>query len=491
MLIEILRYGRYYLEALIARPLVFLVPMLLTLAAGSYYIYSLKPNYYSEAFLLLEFQQMPTSLIAPTVSNDRLQFVEERVFAKDRLISIAEDFDLFPAAARASMSRTQLATQVRNRIMLRTSTSDGSADYASTASIRIGFTAGDAKVAAAVVSRLVEMIVAENKRMRTSRASEATNFLAQEADKIAAHLREREAEWAAYREANKLIEPSRVPALLIELQAKEEDLVATNQARLVLDEEVKLMQSQLRLGAGASTEAGTLRSQITTLKREIAEKSLVYSDTHPAIRLLRQRLADLETQEAAAADRPAGDQAATLSPELALLAERIANAKPRQEASRALSRQLETRIDWLKTIIARAPAVQARLDAIQTERQNIERSLADMQNRLDTARLGERLELDNSMSKIEVVEAPEAARYKNGPSRSMMLMILACFSAVVGAGAILLADSLDRTIRGSFDLAEALEGEELIMIPNWTPHFGVRRWFGLLPNREQMSPSRA
>lgn len=491
MLIEIFKYVRYYLQVAISRPLFFLIPMLLTLSAGAYYIITLKPNYYSEAFLLLEFQHMPSSLMSPTVSNDRLQFIEERVFAKDKLISIAEDFDLFPATMMAKLSRTQLATLVRNKIVLRTSATEGTGDYASTASVRIGFNAGDATVAAAVTNRLVEMIVAENKRMRTSRATEATNFFSQEADKITAHLRAREAEWTAYREANKLVQPSRVPALLIELQAKEEDLVAVNQARLVLEEDVKLMEGQLRLQAGESIEAATMRTQLEALKAEIAQKSLIYSDTHPAMRLLKQRLDELNAQALNASSKPASSEGRTLSPEQALLAERIANAKPRQEASRALSAQLVARIDWLKTVIARAPEIEARLEEIQTEKQSIERSLADMQGKLDTARLGERLELDNSMSKIEVVEAPEVATLKTGPARKLMLMVLAAFSAIAGAAGIFIADSLDRTIRGSFDLANALEGQELIMIPNWTPHFGVRRWFGLLPNKETMNPSRA
>jgi uncharacterized protein involved in exopolysaccharide biosynthesis len=491
MLIEILKYARYYLEALLARPLFFVIPVLLTLVAGTFYIYSQKPNYYSEAFLLFEFQQMPASLMTPTVTNDRLQFVEERVFAKDRLISLADDFNLVPAEARAQMSRTQLAMLVRNKITLRTSSSQANQDSGGSASLRIGFNADDPEVAKDVTSRLVEMIMAENRQMRTSRAAEATEFFTQEAAKIAAHLRTREAQWEADKQKENRIEPSRIPALQIELQAKEQDLLTVNQARLVLDEEVKLMEGQLRLQAGASTESGALTSQLTALNQEIAEKSLIYSDSHPSIRLLKQKRTEIETQVAKAASLPASSTERPLSPELALLAERIANAKPRQEASRVLSAQLASRIEWLKAVIAGAPEVEARLEAIHTERQAIERSLSDMQGKLDTARLGERLEERSAMSTIEVVEAPEVPTQKTGAARKLMLLALAGFAMVAGAAGIFIADSLDKTIRGSFDLAEALEGEELIMIPEWTPHFGVRRWFGLMPNREAMRLSRA
>lgn len=491
MLIDILKLVRYYLEALISRPLFFLLPMLLVLTGGAYFVYQSKPNYYSEAFLLLEFQHMATSLLSPTVSNDRLQFIEERVFAKDRLISLADDFHLFPEAVTSKLSRTQLATLVRSKIVLRTAVTEGTGDFASTASVRIGFNASDANVAAAVTSKLVEMIVAENRRMRTSRATEATQFFAQEVDKISANLRTREAAWTAYREANKLIQPSRITALLAELQSKEEDLVTVNQARLVLDEEVKLMEGQLRLRSGESSEAGAIRTQLAALRTEITEKSLIYSDTHPSIRLLKQKYQELEAQAARASNEPSSAANATLSPELTLIAERIANAKPRQEASRALTTELVARIDWLKEVVARAPEVESKLAEIQTEKQAIERNLADMQSKLDAARMGERLEMDSAMSKIEVVETPEVPPLKTGPSRKVMLMVLAAFSVLAGAAGVFLADSLDRKIRGSFDLADALEGEELIMIPNWTPRFGVRRWFGLLPSRDSMTTSRA
>ena len=490
MLIEILKYIRYYLGVAVSRPVFFLIPVLLTLCGGGYYIYNMKPNYYSEAFLLLEFQHMPTSLMAPTVSNDRLQFIEERVFARDNLIALAQEFDLFHEI-RPKLSRTQLATLVRNKIVLRTSADDGNGDYGSTASVRIGFNDGDAKVAAAVTSKLVDMIVSENRRMRTSRAGEATNFFVHEVNNITTRLKSREAEWTAYKEANKLIQPSRIPSLLIELQAKEEELVSVNQGLLVLNEEVKLMEGQLRLGSGESTESATFRTQLTALKTEIAEKSLVYSETHPRIRLLKQRLDELNAQALKAASIPANTGKQALSPELTLLAERIANAKPRQEASRALSAQIAARIDWLKAVIARAPEVEAKLDAIETEKKTIEGSLAEMQSKLDTARLGERLELDSSFSKIDVVEAPEVATQRSGPARRILLAVLAGFSLLMGAVGIYIADSLDGTVRGSFDLAEALEGQEVVMIPGWTPNTGVRRWFGWWRSRGSMSPSQA
>lgn len=490
MLIFIFKYIRYYLQVATAKPWFFVIPMLLTLGGGTYYVMNTKPNYYSEAFLLLEFQHIPTSLISPTVSNDRLQFIEERVFAKDKLISIAKDFNLF-SEARAKLSRTQLATLVRNKIVLRTATTESTGDYGSTASVRIGFNDADAKTAADVTSRLVEMIVAENKRMRTSRATETTKFFQHEVDTITAHLRGREAEWKAFTDANRLVQPSRIPALLTELQAKEEELGTVNQARLVLDEEVKLMEGQLRLGDGESTEASAIKTQLAALKTEIAEKSLVYSETHPRIRLLKQRFDELSAQALNVSSTPASTAGRTLSPELELLAERINNAKPRQEASRALSNQLTARIDWLKVIIARAPAVESGLEAIETEKQGILRSLTDMQSKLDTARLGERLEVDSSLSKIDVVEAPEVASQRSGPPRKLLLAILAGMSVLVGAAGIYIADSLDRTIRGTFDLADAFQGQELIVIPNWTPDVGARRWFGWWPARGSINPSKA
>jgi uncharacterized protein involved in exopolysaccharide biosynthesis len=486
---DVFNYARYYLLLAMSRPMFFLMPALLTFSAGAYYIMSLKPSYYSEAFLLLELQQMPSSLISPTVSNDRLQFIEERVFTKDKLIALAQDFDLFPEA-RAKMSRGLLAAAVRNKIVLRSSMNEGTGGPASSASIWIGFNDGDAKLAADITNKLIEMIVVENRRMRTSRATEATKFFTHEVDNIKAHMQAREAEWQAFREANKLVQPARIPALLIELQAKEQELVTVNQARLVLDEEVKLMEGQLRLGEGESSEAATMRTQLAALQTEITEKSLVYSDTHPRIRILKQRLDELNARAAKVLTKPANPEARTLSPELALLGERIANAKPRQEASLALSTQLSARIDWLKAVIARAPEVEVRLEAIEAEKLAIQRSLTEMQGKLDTARLGERLELDNSFSKIEVVEAPEVASQRTGPARKLIALVVAGMSLLAGALGILVADALDRTIRGSFDLAKALEGQELIMIPNWTPQVEARRWLGWWSDRGGMSPTK-
>jgi uncharacterized protein involved in exopolysaccharide biosynthesis len=143
-----------------------------------------------------------------------------------------------------------------------------------------------------------------------------------------------------------------------------------------------------------------------------------------------------------------------------------------------LSKQLTERINWLKIVISQAPEVESKLAAIQTEKQSIQRSLIDMQSKLDTARLGERLELGDAASKIEVMETPEVPAQRAGPGRRFLLVLLAGISVLAGAAGTYVADSLDRTIRGSFDLADALQGQELIMIPNWTPDVREgRRWF--------------
>jgi uncharacterized protein involved in exopolysaccharide biosynthesis len=491
MLIEIVNISRYYINVVICKPLFFVLPLVLTFSAGLYYIVNMKPNYYAEAFLLLEFQHIPSSLVSPTVTNDRLQFIEERVFTRNKLISIAQKFDLFPDA-RAKLSKTQLATLVRNKITLRTFTTEGTDEYASTASVRIGFSDRDARVAAAATNELVAMIVEENRRSRTSRATEATKFLMQEVGYITARLRAREVEWARYLEANRHVQPSQVPALLIELQAKELELASVNQAKLVLDEDVKLLQGQMRLRADQVSDVSSIRSQLSALKAEISERSVVYSDNHPKIQMLKQRLDELTAQATKASSNPASAEDQAQSPELRLLAERIANAKPRQEASLALSKQLTERIDWLKIVISRAPEVESKLAAIHAEKQGIQRSLSDMQSKLDTARLGERLELGNAASKIEVMETPEVPAQRAGPGRRLLLMILAGISVLAGAVGTYLADSFDETIRGSFDLANALQGQELIMIPNWTPDVRARRrWLRWWSNGGPITTSHA
>ncbi|WP_117190454.1 GumC family protein [Rhizobium terrae] len=472
MINDLLRNALYYIEIALAKPFYAIVPAVVTLLAGGYFIYTMPRTYQSEALMLLQFQQIPTSLVSPTVSNDRLQFVEQRVLSRKNLLALADKHLLFPDLA-AVLPKAQFASLVRNQISLNIQFSDGPDRSASNGMIRIGFKYADPLVATEVVSDLVSQIVEENRRIRLTRASETTRFLTLEAERVAQQFREREAIWNKYIEENGTSHPTRIPALLLELQGKEQELALLDRAIVALNEDVRVYEAQLRMGAEQASQVTRLTSQLRDVESEIATKSLIYSDAHPQIRILKQRIDEIEAQiTAARQDDAAGtptNEIQPLTPELMLVAERIAGAKPRQEQSNNQRNELMQRINQLRTAISLAPEVGTQIAAHEAEKASLQRSMDEMQAKLDTARLGERLEVGDAALQIEVVEEPEVPKGPAGPRRAYLAVAVCLAAAGIGAASIYATHLLDRTIRGTFDLADLLAGETLAVIPHWTP----------------------
>jgi hypothetical protein len=202
------------------------------------------------------------------------------------------------------------------------------------------------------------------------------------------------------------------------------------------------------------------------------EARLIYSDSHPQIRALRQKIDLLTAQAASAAtaDSTAATTAvpANLTPDLALISQRITIAKSRQTSLLQQRDQMRTRITTLKTAIGRGPDIEAQVSAIETERASLQRSLDDMKVKLETARIGERLENDQSAMQIQVIETPVVPQYPT-QSRKLFLMVVIGLALAAGAAAAVASDILTPTIRGTFDLAEALRGQTLVVIPEWSP----------------------
>ena len=467
MINDLLRNAIYYAEAFRRRPYWTVVPGLAVLVVSIAVIFSLPRSYDSEALLMIETPQASSSLVPTTVAGEQLQFVEQRVLAREKLLEVAAQFDLFPGL-RDTMSDTMLAELVRKHVTIHTVAGNPTDRYSATSAMRVSFRYETAEQAAAVTAELVRLIIAESRGLRIQRATEMAQFLEREAQNLQDRFQAREREWQAYIETNSAAMPERIQGLEGELQEKERELATQAQAISTLEQEMQLLEAQLRLGQQRPATATRNHEQLAELEAEFAAKSVIYSSEHPEVRALTQRIEGLKARIARDTENAASSPRGELSPELALVAERITIGRQRLE--QLLTRRDETtaRITALRKTIAEAPGIQSRLEAIQRDRESLQRAVDDMNGRLATARTSERLERDEATAHVQVIERPEAPRYPTSPGRTRLLLLALAGSLACGLGGLYLSDALQKRIRGTFDLEHALAGTTLVLIPRWT-----------------------
>src|SRR6476661_723331 len=79
------------------RALWFAIPFLSILAIGSLVTIAWPAKYLSEGKILISSQEIPRDLVRPTVaalSNERIQYIQQRIMTRDNLLALAKKFNL-------------------------------------------------------------------------------------------------------------------------------------------------------------------------------------------------------------------------------------------------------------------------------------------------------------------------------------------------------------------------------------------------------------
>jgi uncharacterized protein involved in exopolysaccharide biosynthesis len=161
--------------------------------------------------------------------------------------------------------------------------------------------------------------------------------------------------------------------------------------------------------------------QLAVLKAELAQKSGVYSKAHPDVLRLKRQIAAIE--------------------------------------------QMTTPSAATATTAAGSPIDKDALDALQAQRTSIQKNLETAADKLSAAQLGEKLERDQFAERLQVLEQAVMPQKPIKPNRGKILALALLGAVMAGFVGVFAVESLDRTIRGSRDLASVADGHLILAIP--------------------------
>jgi uncharacterized protein involved in exopolysaccharide biosynthesis len=168
------------------------------------------------------------------------------------------------------------------------------------------------------------------------------------------------------------------------------------------------------------------RSQLTALaalKAELIQKTSVYSEAHPAVTALRKRLVAMEKSLAQIPPAP--------------------------------------------------PAPADDIDVLRRQREALEKRLAEANIKLAAARLNERLDQDQKLERLQVIEAPSLPQKPLKSNRLKMVGIVLFAAAALGIGAVVATELLDGSIRGRHQLSGVFDSHLIVPIPYFTTRSDV------------------
>jgi uncharacterized protein involved in exopolysaccharide biosynthesis len=377
----------------------FAIPFILVLIAGFLLVAIQRPIYEAEGKILVESPEIPTTLVQPTVTaaaTERIQVIQQRIMTRENLLGIVKKFGLFPSQ-QTWMSGTQLLDLMLQRTEIalvdidtalapskdgKRSAPRNNNSNNSAIAFTISFDYENPELAMKVANEFLTLVLNEDVRARTNRATETTQFLAREVKRLQG-------------------ETNSIDAQLIEAKRQ-------------------LSESAQKLDDNTPDQLKTRMATLTAMKTDLIQKSSVYSDSHPAIKSLKKRIAALEKE---ISDTP--------------------------KSETAVAQKTTT----------------AAIEDFEQRKASLEKELDDASKKLTAAHLGESMERDQQAEHLQVIEQPALPQKPIKPKRLKLFALSAALAMMAGVGTVVLAEMFDKTIRGSHDLVGVVNSHLLVLVP--------------------------
>ena len=465
----------------------FIVPMTLALVVGGLLVWKLPRTYQATTTIAVSAARLAPNLVGAVEMGrpERMRAVSQQLLSRTvlertaRLEHLDQDGSIESAINRI---RGSVAVSLPDSITPNGGNAGGpekslSADQkAQLDTYQVSFVDGSPDDAQRIVNRLAQVFVEENSRSREVRAQDTSQFIETQLQASGARLASVEARLRTMKESFMGRLPEQTNANLAMVSAMQRQLESNATTTRAEQDRLSMIERQIdamQQGAdnaviapkGTPGEAAALRVQ--TLRRELADAQLTYTDKHPEIVRLKDELATAERAAAAEHTRPAADRVAILNamPEYRQLLKdreigkmRVAELQHQQTAISGQVAQYQTRVEG-------APRVEQQMVSLQREYDLERATYQDLSGKKQTALLDEELQRKQGGEQFAVLvpAGVPAEPFKPKPMRVMLMAIAA--GLVLGGAFAFGREYLDRSVHDARGLRDEFELPVLAEIP--------------------------
>ncbi|NNU15593.1 hypothetical protein HK107_04575 [Parvularcula sp. ZS-1/3] len=483
------------------------IPFTIMLAVGLVALNEVPARYQSKATLIVADQQVSETLVQSAIqalAQDRLETIKQQVRARDNVIALAQQFDLFDRQSKQPFS-AQVA-DVRNDIRISIEkVSTRRRNQPTTITFEIGFVHENPRTAFRVANQLVTDFLDQNVESRIEAAEGTAVFFRDEARDLRRQLADVRQEIAAVREENPGLTPdaadltlSLVQRLTQEIDRAEERIEASNA-------ELSLVRMQQPLIIDANERGDLERVTLREKRRQLSALRSQYTDSYPEVIRVQAEVLDLEarldpdayvaraneiladlngrianreglstrelqemrerrdrvTQQLAEVRRTGGDQSlARLQFETneATILQRLRVYTERLES-------LRTELDEVEGRLVQMPAVAAQIGALKSDESRIIRALDESVDKLAEAERSENLEEQQKAERVEILESPVMPDVPTSPNKPQAAVMIAGVAGGIAGALGLLPIFLFPRIDSGRQLGQSLPGVTVVEVP--------------------------
>jgi len=463
----------------------FIVPCVVITITALLLAVLLPAIYRSEGTILVESQQIPTEFVQSTITSyaeERIQVIKQIVMTRENLLKIINKYNLYEEQ-RATQPLSRIIDMMQKNIFVEIISGDiGGAmnrrRSAPSITFLVAFEHPVPAIAQNVTNELVTLFLSENLKTRTERASQTTQFLSKEAEKLKIKLDIIESQVAEYKQKYKDSLPENLDfntRLLEQAKAElseiERDIKSEKDQKAYLEVQLASVQSTIPAN---SEETLTPKQQLVLYQNQYKELTSKYGPEHPDVRKVKRQIAELKTQLKTAPDT--SEQVIAGNPAMMLAQAQISSSKSKITSLESQRQKLKDKITLLEQRILTTPQVERGFKELDRDYEKIKEQYEDLKAKESEARLSQSMEEQSKAERFALLEPPDLPMKPVKPPRDKILILGLMLGFGGGLGMVMLRDQMDGSIRGSRHLTRVMKIAPLVTIPYIETSTEKTRW---------------
>jgi len=219
-------------------------------------------------------------------------------------------------------------------------------------------------------------------------------------------------------------------------------------------------------GTDASNEAVSIRQELEITRREYAMARQRYTDDHPDVRTLANKIDILERQLAIANAAPQVElETRPDNPAYISLLVQIEAADTEMLALRQRARSLRQRIGRYEALLLEAPQVEREYLALQREYDQAVQEFNEVREKQTDAQQARDLEISEKGERYVLQRTPSEPTSAAFPNRIAIIILGIIFAIASALGAVVISEALDVRVRSIRDLRKITGIPPIATIP--------------------------
>jgi uncharacterized protein involved in exopolysaccharide biosynthesis len=402
-------------------------PFVIITLAAAIAAFALPTLYRSTASLLVQSQDLPSSVVeAPTAGDieQRIARIRERVLSRGDLIRLIEQNNLYPEE-RQSEPLSEIVEKMRKATTVGAQTNDlggSSGGAADTIAIDISFDYSEPGQAQEVLQSYVNDFLAQDNEDVSEQARLSVRFLEDQANRLRGQISTLENQLTSLKARNGAALAQNAPPMM--------DLGSYSS-------QIASLESQNRELLAQVNRVPRKEPQVANAEAVLAAAQALYNDNHPDVAAARERLRAVQQMARA---NPSQDESGLLRSQIAANNQAIGSLQAARASAMA-------RAQSAIAGSSRAPAILEQAMQLENQASGLREQYRKVADDLLKAQNGARLANEQRAERLSLVEPPNVPDTPYSPNRPLLIAGGAIFGLVFGLLLAFAIEFLRRPLR--------------------------------------------